>query len=233
MPTMEEIYERHAERYQELVASEDYQNNLVAALHQIADWKDTTVLEAGVGTGRVTKAYIATVRTAICCDRSAHMLTRARRELADYAGKTEFIEADNLGLKNLGLEVDLCVEGWSFGHSVAACETSSDVRSVTGQLVSGMLANLRDGGAAILVETLGTGADSARAPTAQLGEFYSILETDYGFQRRTIRTDFRFATVATAARVLGFFFGPDMEMLVRERNSHIVPEWTGLWSRIP
>jgi SAM-dependent methyltransferase len=156
---------------QELVASEDYQNNLAAALHEIADWKDTTVLEAGVGTGRVKKTYISTVRSAICCDRAAHMLAHARRELGRYAGKTKFVQADNLGLQNLGRTVDLCVEGWSFGHSVAACEMSFDVRSVTVQLLFGMLKNLREDGTAILIETLGTGVDSARATTAQFEEF--------------------------------------------------------------
>jgi len=82
MPTIEEIYERHAERYQEPVPSEHYQSNVAAALHEIADWKDRTGLEAGVGTGGVTQAYIATVRSAICCDRSAHMLAKAGRELS-------------------------------------------------------------------------------------------------------------------------------------------------------
>lgn len=232
MPTMEEIYDRHAERYQELVGSEDYQNNLAVALHEITDWKDAIVLEAGVGTGRVTKAYIATVRAAICCDRSPHMLAHARRELAHYADKTLFIEADNLGLEGLDLEADLCVEGWSFGHSVAACKTRSHVRSVTERLLSGVFGNLRAGGTAMLIETLGTGTDTPGPPSQQLGEFYDILETEYGFRRRTIKTDFSFDTVETAARVLGFFFGSGMETLARKRNSLIVPEWTGVWSRI-
>lgn len=118
------------------------------------------------------------------------------------------------------------------GHSAAACKTRSDVRSVTERLLCGVFGNLRAGGAAILIETLGTGTDTPKPPTQQLGGFYDILETEYGFRRRTIRTDFSFDTVETAARVLGFFFGRGMETLVRKRNSRIVPEWTGLWSRI-
>lgn len=231
MPRMEEIYEHHADRYQELVDAEDYEGNLTTALHAITDWKDATVLEAGVGTGRVTKAYIATVRSTICCDRSPHMLAYARRELAQDAAKTRFIEADNLALASLGLEVDIFIEGWSFGHAVAACETRAQVRRITERLLSGAFQNLGGAGTAIVIETLGTNTNRPQPPTGQLAQFYDVLESEHGFRRRTIRTDFRFDAVEKASRVFGFFFGAAMESSVRQSGRRIVPEWTGVWSQ--
>ena len=81
MPDMFEIYQSHASRYHELVLAEDHQNNLGSLLHQLVDWQDLSVLEAGVGTGRVTQLYIADAADAVCCDQSAHMLELADRFL--------------------------------------------------------------------------------------------------------------------------------------------------------
>ena len=55
MPSMYEIYDAHSDRYHELVMREDYQGNLARALKRVARWRDAVVVEAGIGTGRVTR----------------------------------------------------------------------------------------------------------------------------------------------------------------------------------
>ena len=98
MPDMFEIYQSHAPRYHELVLAEDYENNLGSLLHQLVNWHDLSVLEVGVGTGRVTQLYIAQTATAVCCDQSQHMLDFAQESLAAHSSKLTFQLADNIDL---------------------------------------------------------------------------------------------------------------------------------------
>ena len=55
MPTMTEIYHNHSFEYDELVSHEDYLGNLPKTLHSIFDFNQKSVIELGVGTGRLTK----------------------------------------------------------------------------------------------------------------------------------------------------------------------------------
>ncbi len=118
MPEMYEIYQKHADRYDELVRAEDYENNLGVFLESAVDWKDAWVMEAGVGTGRITKLYIEQVAFAVCCDRSEHMLDYAQKSLSAYKEKLDFIKTDNMNLPVTSRLIDVFIEGWSFGHSV-------------------------------------------------------------------------------------------------------------------
>lgn len=101
MPSMNEIYSAHADRYNELVQAEDYKGNLSRLLDDQVDWKGKRVLEAGVGTGRVTQMYANLISTAVCCDRSSHMLAYAAAALSEYKSSLEFIQADNTDLPQL------------------------------------------------------------------------------------------------------------------------------------
>ncbi len=228
MPSMDEIYERHAPEYHDLVVAEDYQHNLGRALNDVVDWDGKLVFEAGVGTGRVTRLYIDAVRGAVCCDRSPHMLDFAKRQLSDAGDRITFMLADNLDLPDTA-GADIFIEGWSFGHSIVTA--ASDISGTALRLIRGLKRNLRPGGVGIILETLGTNVDEPAAPIPSLDEFYRLLEVDHGFTRLTLRTDYRFPSVEEAAQVTGFFFGPEMGRAVSERGSAVVPEWTGLWYR--
>lgn len=232
MPEMYEIYEKHADRYHELVRAEDYQENLPRKLRDLLDWRGLTVLEGGVGTGRVTRLYIDAASAAICCDKSLHMLDYARHALAPFLGKITWIQADNRQLPALGQPVDAFIEGWSFGHALDDCVTEDAIRTVTASLVQNATKNLRPGGRVILIETLGTNVEVPGAPSDKLKLFYRFLEEHHGFTPAVIRTDYRFASSEEAMRILGFFFGPDRIPAIQARQSAIIPEWTGLWTKI-
>ncbi len=90
---------------------------------------------------------------------------------------------------------------------------------------------LAPGGTLMVIETLGTGTDVPAPPTAELAEYYAWLEGEWGMRRETVRTDYRFPDVTSAARITGFFFGAEFGELVRERRWTRIPECTGLWSR--
>jgi hypothetical protein len=90
---------------------------------------------------------------------------------------------------------------------------------------------LRPGGAAVVIETLGTGATEPAPPNPELAEYYAWLEAEHGFARRALRTDYAFASVEEAAELTGFFFGADFAARVRRDRTSRVPECTGLWHK--
>ncbi|MBT3272095.1 MAG: class I SAM-dependent methyltransferase [Spirochaetales bacterium] len=232
MSEMYEIYKKHAEQYDELVRAEDYQNNLRSLLHEAIDWRKLSVIEAGVGTGRVTRLYIDQVDSAICCDRSPHMLSFAQHALAAHADKLRFLEADNKEFPAIDGRFDVFIEGWSFGHSASDCPAIDEVPDMTVRLVHNACKNIKPGGYVILLETLGTNTESPGAPHEKLNRYYTELENRFGFDRKMIRTDYKFVSVDEAVRVMGFFFGEKMAHAVRAGNRTIIPEWTGMWMKM-
>ncbi len=227
MPAMYEIYRGHRADYDRLVNAEDHERHLPACLHSIVDWRGQTVLEGGLGTGRVTETFIAAARRVVGCDREAHMLGAARERLARFADKLELRVSDNLDLPLLPEKADVFIEGWSWGHSIV--DGPGDVEAMAETLFAQVRKNLVPGGLVVLIETLGTNALSPAAPHPRLVEFYQILQSRHGLRQTAISTDYRFASPAEAAEVLGFFFGNAMTQAVRAANSAVVPEWTGAW----
>ena len=227
MPSMYDIYRRHRAEYDRLVNAEDHEGHLPVFLRSLADWRGKTVLEGGLGTGRVTELYIEHIRRVVGCDREAHMLDAARERLARFADKLELRVADNLDLPVLADKADRFVEGWSWGHAVV--DGPGDVEAIADALFAQVRKNLVPGGLVVLIETLGTNALSPAAPHPRLAEFYQILQSRHGLQQAALSTDYRFASPAEAADVLGFFFGDAMAQAVRTNGSATVPEWTGVW----
>ena len=229
MPSMYEIYDHYATEYNRLVSAEDYQGNLSRHIIGLTDWAGKTVLETGVGTGRITDIYAHYAASITCTDRSTHMLDAASRLLGPYAHKIRFLQADNLSLPRLNPKANLFIEGWSWGHSIV--DEPESVSSICTTLLEGALANLTDNAMVIIVETLGTNVTTPTPPHARLAEFYRTLEKTHGFNAEPIRTDYSFKTVEQAAEIMGFFFGSDVEKAITRNGTTVVPEWTGVWSR--
>ena len=227
MPSMYDIYRRHRIEYDRLVNAEDCEHHLPAFLRSIADWRGKTVLEGGLGTGRVTEMFIEPARRVVGFDREAHMLDAARERLAPFANKLELRVADNLALPLLPEKADVFIEGWSWGHAVV--DGPGDVEETTEALFAQVRKNLAPGGTVVLIETLGTNALSPAAPHPRLAEFYQILQSLYGLRQTALSTDYRFSSAAEAAEVLGFFFGDAMARAIRAAGAAVVPEWTGVW----
>jgi SAM-dependent methyltransferase len=227
MPSMDDIYRHHHAEYDRLVNAEDHARHLPEHLRSIADWRGQTVLEGGLGTGRVTGIYASPVRRVIGFDREARMLEAARERLAFFAEKIDLCPADNLALPLLLEKADIFIEGWSWGHSIV--DGPGPVEDIAEVLFENVRKNLVAGAIIILIETLGTNSLTPAAPHPRLAEFYQLLQSRYGLHQAAISTDYRFASVDEAADTLGFFFGEAMARAVRAAGSAIVPEWTGVW----
>ncbi|MFO7168337.1 MAG: class I SAM-dependent methyltransferase [Chloroflexota bacterium] len=224
------IYARHAAEYDRLVAAEDYQGNLLPAIERIRPLDGALVAEAGAGTGRVTALVAPAARRVLACDISAHMLRRAAANLRRRGLRNvQLAVAENRRLPAASGSADLALAGWSFGHTRAW--EPERWRAAIGAMVDELERVLRPGGAAVVIETLGTGRETPEPPTPELAEYYAWLEEERGFRGSWLRTDYRFASRAEADAATGFFFGAPAPAHAAPDGSVIVPECTGIWWR--
>lgn len=222
------IYAGAAEQYEALVNREDYQQNLLPALSQIRPLDNLEVVEFGAGTGRLTLLLAPLVKNIRAFDDAPAMLQVLSAKLAARnITNCVVIGGDNRALPVPDQSADLAIEGWSFGHLCGW--HPANWREEIGKALAEMQRILRPGGTAILLETLGTGRETPQPPTPELAALYEWLETEHGFIHTWVRTDYRFASLAEAEQLTGFFFGEDMAETVHRNNRVILPECTGIW----
>src|SRR5579883_705339 len=195
----QEIYRNHAADYDRLVSAEDYEGNLLPALEAIAPLTGTTVLELGVGTGRVTRLLLSRGGRVIGMDRSPAMLQVACTRLDQAAlDRVSFYRADAQELPMVSHSVDHAVAGWVFGHF--RYWLPERWQESIGKALGEAERIVKSGGTLIVIETLGTGFTEPCPPSPELAEYYQWLEEVQQFRRVTLRTDFRFPDVETAAK---------------------------------
>lgn len=228
MPDHREIYSRHAEQYQRLVAREDPRGNILRALTGIHPLRGACVVELGAGTGRLARMLAPLVERVWLFDISPHMLGFATKVLAaDGAANWRVAAADHRRLPLTDGMADVVISGWSLCYLMLW--SGEGWRSELGRAIREMERVLRAEGPIILLETLGAGCEKPRAPK-KLREYYSYLERQ-GFNRRWIRTDFEFKSLEEAQELMGFFFGENMAARVAQEGWVRVPECTGIWWR--
>jgi len=222
------IYANHADQYDRLVSCEDYQGNILRALLAIRPLDDLEVIEMGAGTGRLTCLLAPLVKSIRACDVSRHMLAvAAANSQALGLANNQFIVGDHRYLPVKSASVDLCIEGWSFGHLVGWHPESW--QEEVGAALSEMKRGLRSGGTAIIIETLGTGVETPQSPSSGLAAFYTWLENTHGFASTWIRTDYRFGSLGEAGELTRFFFGDALADRVVREKLLVLPECTGVW----
>jgi ubiquinone/menaquinone biosynthesis C-methylase UbiE len=228
MPDHKEIYNSRAQDYERLVSREDYQAHLLKTLNQVRPLEGMDVVELGAGTGRLTCMMAPLAGTIVACDISPHMLDVAAAKLRGIGLLNwRLAVADNRALPLADQTADLSIVGWSLGYCTSwYAETWRDE---IGRALAHMKRVLRPGGTAVILETLGTGAESPRPPTDGLAAYYAWLEKDHGFSSTRFRTDYQFASLAEAEELIRFFFGDALADRVVNENLVVLPECTGLW----
>jgi ubiquinone/menaquinone biosynthesis C-methylase UbiE len=224
------IYATQAEKYDALVSCEDYQGNLWTALQTIHDFAGQHVVDVGAGTGRLTQLLAPHAARITAVDIFHPMLQQARTRLAGDGlvnWQTAVADARHLPLKSK--TADVAVAGWALGHSTGWYPQSWQI--VIGQALAAMQRILRPGGTLILIETMGTGTETAVPPNPGLAAYYTWLQDDLGFQHTTIATDYQFTSVAEAVSLTQFFFGDALAQKIQQQQRTILPEFTGIWWR--
>ncbi|MBN1922149.1 MAG: class I SAM-dependent methyltransferase [Anaerolineae bacterium] len=223
-----EVYQSHADRYEQLVSREDYEGNIVAALRRITPLEGRDIIDSGAGTGRLACLVAPFARSLRVYDSSAHMLDFAAARLR-ASGLTHWhtAVADHRQLPAENQSADIVLAGWSVVYTVVWEE---DWRAELGRALTELTRVLRLGGKLIILETLGTGFVKPHPPEGML-PYFAYLENEAGFTRSCIRTDYRFASVEEARELTSFFFEDDMTDRLINLDPPILPECTGIWER--
>lgn len=223
---LEEVYSSKGNEYERMVAREDYQNNIYAAIQSIRDLTGLDVIDTGAGTGRLAVMFAPAVKTMRAFDISEEMLAVARQRL-QKSGLTnwETAIADHRSLPVEDDSADVILSGWSVVYTVVWCP--EDWQAQLGKALAEMQRVLRPGGTIIILETQGTGFETP-TPPEDLKAYFAYLEAA-GFQFTWIRTDYRFDSMDEGRELTTFFFGDDIVNKFTSSQPAILPECTGIW----
>jgi ubiquinone/menaquinone biosynthesis C-methylase UbiE len=226
MPTQEEIYKTEGDKYEALIAREDYQGNILRSLQEIVSLENRFVLDLGAGTGRLACLLAPRVSHIRAFDISEEMLRVCRKKLvASGLSNWEVDVADHRQLPVEDHYVDLIVSGWSVSY--LAVWNPDSWRAELEKWLGEMKRVLRPGGFVVLFESLGTGNESP-IRIEHLKDFYPWLD-EAGFQNKWIRTDYKFESLEEAEYLSRFFFGDELGDKVKQNSWVILPECTGVW----
>jgi ubiquinone/menaquinone biosynthesis C-methylase UbiE len=220
-----DIYAHRAEKYEQLIAREDYTGNLLATLQEIASLQGLDVIDMGAGTGRMARLIAPFARSVCAFDTSVAMLAVAQARLAAEGARHWHVAvADHRALPVESHSADLVISGWSICYTVV---WEQDWQAELGKALAEMQRVARPGGMLVIVETQGTGCETP-APPESMKPYFAYLEAA-GFASTWIRTDYRFASVEEARELTTFFFQNDMSGKLISCEPAILPECTGIW----
>src|SRR5215470_10491522 len=108
------IYQSEGDRYEALIAREDYQGHIQKAIDEIVNVDGLDALDLGAGTGRLTLLLAPRLKSIRAFDASAEMLRVCRERLITSGLSNWQVEvADHRELPVQAHSVDLVVSGWS------------------------------------------------------------------------------------------------------------------------
>ena len=221
-----QIYQNDGDRYEALIAREDYQRNIEKALDEIVRVEGLDVLDLGAGTGRLAVMLAPRTKSMRAFDVSEEML-RVCRQKFEAKGLTNWQVdvADHRSIPVADQSADLVVSGWSVAYLyVWHPETWKDELE---KWLGEMKRILRPGSFIVLFESLTTGSEIP-VKLAHLKDYYPWLD-EAGFHNKWIRTDYKFESVDEAEELSRFFFGDELGDKVRQNKWVILPECTGVW----
>jgi len=220
------IYQTDGDRYEALIAREDYQGNIEKALDEIVKVDGLDVLDLGAGTGRLAVLLAPRAKSMRAFDISEEMLRVCRQKFeAKGLSNWQVDVADHRSIPVADHSAGLVVSGWSVAYLyVWHPETWKDELE---KWLGEMKRILRPGSFIVLFESLTTGSEMP-VKLDHLKEYYPWLE-EAGFQNKWIRTDYKFESVEEAEELARFFFGDELGDRVRQNNWVILPECTGVW----
>ncbi|MBI1882489.1 MAG: class I SAM-dependent methyltransferase [Chloroflexi bacterium] len=223
------IYTHRAADYHQLITPEDCKGNLLPAMQQVTALRGKRILDLGTGTGRLPLLLDDQAAQVIGLDLHGAMLQENQRQRGRVGGRWGLAQGDMRTLPLPSNWADVITAAWCISHLRAWY--ADEWQTQIGRVLREMHRVVALGGALIIIETLTTGSLVAAPPTPALAEYYAWLESDWGFVRQTIRTDYQFASVAEAVSQTEFFFGEALAGAIRAHGWAELPEWTGVWGK--
>jgi ubiquinone/menaquinone biosynthesis C-methylase UbiE len=223
------IYASRAIEYHQMIAAEDSDGQLPAALRRVAPWAGKRVLDLGTGTGRLPLLMAGEAALVVGVDLHRAMLREQQAQRARAGGHWPLAQADMRQLPFPSGWAEVVTAGWSIGHLRGW--HAADWQAHIGRVLREMERVAAPSGTLVIMETMTTGSLTPAPPTAGLAEYYAWLENDWGYARHVIATDYTFGSVAEAVAQTEFFFGAELAATIRDRGWSRLPEWTGVWSK--
>jgi ubiquinone/menaquinone biosynthesis C-methylase UbiE len=221
-----QIYQTDGDRYEALIAREDYQGNIQKALDEVINVDGLDVLDLGAGTGRLACMLAPRAKSMRAFDMSEEMLRVCRAKLsASGLSNWDVKVADHRQLPVPNHSADLMVSGWSVSY--LAVWNPSTWRVELEKWLGETKRVLRPGSFIVLFESLTTGSETP-VELEHLKEFYPWLD-EVGFHKKWIRTDYKFESIQEAEELSRFFFGDELGDRVKANGWVILPECTGVW----
>lgn len=222
------IYQSEGDRYEALIAREDFQGNIQRAIDEIVNVDGLDILDLGAGTGRLTLLLAPRVRSIRAFDVSAEMLRVCRERLiASGLMNWQVDVADHRQLPAPDHSGDLVVSGWSVSY--LSVWNPENGQAELDKWLTEMKRVLRQNGTIILFESLGTGNEEP-VRLEHVESTYRWLDAN-GFESKWIRTDYKFESLDEAIELSRFFFGDELGKKVERNHWVILPECTGVWWR--
>jgi ubiquinone/menaquinone biosynthesis C-methylase UbiE len=228
MDHFQSIYSSQAQDYHTMISAEDCDGALNSALLKGLPIEGKCILDLGTGTGRLPLILSGHARQIIGVDLYYDMLRQNSLERQRISGKWDLAQTDIRTLPFQSGSADVVTAGWSIGHLRSWYAT--DWEAQIGRIITEMFRVARSGGWLIILETLSTGSLTPTPPSPELAEYYTWLETLWGFQRKSLQTDYAFSSVDEAVEKTEFFFGPELSASIRAHAWSRLPEWTGMWT---
>ena len=230
MDHYQQIYSQQAADYQRMIAAEDVDGNLLAALQEITPLQGKRILDLGSGTGRLPVMFTEAngkPGQIVALDLQYAMLRENLHQREACTRTWTLLQTDMRRIPLAEGWADVVIAGWAVGHLTGWYPTSW--RDEISQVLAEMQRMVVPGGRLIILETLGTGSLKPTPPSRSLVTLYAWLEEVWAFSRQVIRTDYQFADVEEAVRSTEFFFGAGLAERIRKYGWARLPEWTGLW----
>src|SRR5262245_40218412 len=229
MEHYEEVYSSQADAYHQLIAAEDVDGQLLAALERVTRLRGVRLLDLGTGTGRLPLLLADHGAQIVGLDLHHDMLRQNMVQRQQLGGRWQLVQGDIRHLPFPNDWADVVTAGWAIGHMLRWF--GDDWQAQIGRALDEMHRVVAPGGSLIVIETLSTGSVTPTPPSEGHAEYYAWREERWGFSRQTIQTDYQFASVDEAVARTEFFFGAAMADRIRAEGWARLPEWTGVWSK--
>jgi ubiquinone/menaquinone biosynthesis C-methylase UbiE len=224
-----QIYTHQAADYHRLISPEDVDHNLLPAMERVVSLKGKRVLDLGTGTGRLPLLLGRQAAQMICLDLHWDMLRENRDQRDQQQRQWGLVQGDMRRLPIPTAWAEVVTAGWAIGHFTGWY--AGEWQAQIGHVLREMHRVAAPGGALMIMETLTTGSLTPAPPTLGLAQYYAWLETEWGFTRQEVQTDYQFSSVDEAVAQTEFFFGPDLAATIRQNGWSRLPEWTGVWGK--